>query len=243
MRRFVPAAVLLLTGSALLRVSLLSDLYLRYVKAGLQPLVIASGFLLFALGAVAAIRDRRPAHDHHGQHGQHDQHDAEDGHRHSPAGPRSAWLLVAPATMLLLFAPPALGSYTVARDGSGAVAKRSDFPALPATDPVTLTLGDYGSRAVWDDKGSLRGRTLRLTGFVTPKDAGGCQLSRLIVTCCAADAKVVGVRIHGVPAPAADTWVTVTGTWHQGDEGPALDATGLTTIPTPADRYQDTAQP
>ncbi|GAA2136292.1 TIGR03943 family protein [Kitasatospora kazusensis] len=241
MRRFAPAALLVLTGSALLRVSLLSDLYLRYVKAGLRPLVIASGVLLIALGVIAVIRDRRrppTAPERHGP----DEHD-DHGHSHSPAGPRTAWLLAAPAVMLLLFAPPALGSYTVARDGSGAVAKRTVFPPLPAQDPLVLTLTDYGSRAVWDDKGSLKGRTVRLTGFVTPVDATTWHLSRLIVTCCAADAKVVTVLIHGVPAPSTDSWVTVTGTWHQDTAGPALDATGLTSIATPKDQYQDTVQP
>ncbi|AUG81181.1 hypothetical protein CFP65_6530 [Kitasatospora sp. MMS16-BH015] len=229
------ASILLLVGGAVLRVSLFSELYLRYVKAGLRPVLIASGLLLVALGLLAAVRDRGgpAAHDHH----------EGEGHRHGAAGPRSAWLLIAPAVMLLLFAPPALGSYTVARDGSGAVAKRTSFPPLPATGPLTLTLSDYGSRAVWDANASLRGRTVRLTGFVTPKEGADWRLSRLIVTCCAADAKVVGVAVHGAPAPAADSWVTVTGSWHQGSALPTLDAATVTAIATPKDQYQDTVQP
>ncbi|MFE5581494.1 hypothetical protein [Kitasatospora sp. NPDC056531] len=31
------------------------------------------------------------------------------------------------------------------------------------------------SRAVWDSAASLKGRTIRLTGFATPKDSSGWQ--------------------------------------------------------------------
>ncbi|WP_324610219.1 TIGR03943 family putative permease subunit [Streptomyces sp. WM6378] len=232
-RKLLPAALLVLVGCALLRISLLSDLYLRYVKEGLQPLLIASGVVLVLLGLMAFFRVRH-----------HDGQEATDhGHTHSAAGPKTAWLLGLPAVMLLLFAPPALGSYTVARDGSGAVAKRTTFAALPAQSPLALTLTDFTSRAVWDEKGSLKGRTVRLTGFVTPANPDSWQLSRVIVSCCAADARVVKVEIHGIAVPPADSWVTVTGEWRPDAKAPALDATGLNRIPQPKNPYRDTAQP
>ncbi|MFE5581709.1 TIGR03943 family putative permease subunit [Kitasatospora sp. NPDC056531] len=227
-RRLLPAALLLLTGSALLRVSLFSALYLRYVKQGLRPALIATGAVLVLLGLVAAVRDLRQARA---------QDKAHDDHEH--VGPGLAWLLAFPAVMLLLFAPPALGAYTVARDGSGAIAKRTGFPPLPAQDPVTLSLGDFSSRAVWDSTESLSGHTVRLTGFAAPGTAGSWRLSRIIVSCCAADARVVKVEIRGVPAPAADSWVAVTGTWRPGTGVPALDATSLTPIAKPASPYRD----
>ncbi|MFE2432992.1 hypothetical protein ACFXJ5_40615 [Streptomyces sp. NPDC059373] len=40
---------------------------------------------------------------------------------------------------------------------------------------------------------------------------------RLVVTCCAADAQVLKVEMHGTPAPPADAWVTVTGQWRPKD--------------------------
>jgi uncharacterized repeat protein (TIGR03943 family) len=249
-RRLLPAILLLLTGSALLRVSLFSSLYLRYVKAGLRPALIATGAVLIALALVAVVRElRRPAghddgHLHDGHLHDADHHDADlhaadhqDGHHH--AGPRTAWLLAFPAVLLLLFAPPALSSYTVARDGSGAIAKRATFSPLPARDPVPLSLGDFSSRAVWDTNESLRGHTVRLTGFVAPGPAGTWRLSRIIVSCCAADARVEKVEIHGVPAPATDSWATVTGTWRPGSGDPALDATSLTPVPEPTNPYRD----
>ncbi|MER6688603.1 TIGR03943 family putative permease subunit [Streptomyces minutiscleroticus] len=60
----------------------------------------------------------------------------------------------------------------------------------------------------------MAGRTLRLTGFVTRSDGGTWHVARLLVSCCAADARALKVEVRGAGAPAADTWVTVTGTWH-----------------------------
>ncbi|MEW1912981.1 TIGR03943 family protein [Kitasatospora sp. NPDC085895] len=159
--------------------------------------------------------------------------------------PRSAWLLTPPAAILLLFAPPALGSYTVAHDGSGTIARRLHFSPLPDRTVVDLTLSDFTSRATWDETGTLAGRTVRLTGFAAPGTNGSWQLSRVVISCCAADARVVKVEVHGIPAPTADTWVTVTGIWRPspGRPVPALDATALTAIPAPRNPYRDTISP
>ncbi|MEU4303263.1 TIGR03943 family putative permease subunit [Kitasatospora aureofaciens] len=121
------------------------------------------------------------------------------------------------------------------------MARRADFPPLPPQGTLALSLTDFTSRAVWDDKESLRGHSVRLEGFVTPKPGGMWQLSRVIVSCCAADARVVDVEIHGFGTPQANTWVTVTGVWRPtaGTRVPALDATGLTVIPQPKNPYRD----
>ena len=49
MNRQAQAVVMLLLGGAVLKASL-GDLYLRYVKEGLQPFLIGAGALLVALG-------------------------------------------------------------------------------------------------------------------------------------------------------------------------------------------------
>ncbi len=95
MKRNIQVLLLLFLGVGLLHISLLTDLYPRYVRPGLRPALIASGVLLIALGAVSAARDgfpfNRPRTDG-------DQsHDGEqsngDGHGHSHAGgPKVAWL-------------------------------------------------------------------------------------------------------------------------------------------------------
>lgn len=139
MKRTLQAGLLLLTGAGVLRVSLFSDIVLRYVKAGLQPYVIASGVCLMALGLTGAARDRPgrdgpaedgPGHEHEQEHVPEHEH----GHDHSH-GPRIAWLLLLPALALLFHAPPALGSYTAARDNAKVVEDYDRFDPLPAHGP------------------------------------------------------------------------------------------------------------
>ena len=102
-------------------------------------------------------------------------------------------------------------------------------------------------RGQQDDDRALEGRTVQLTGFVTPDKNGTWDLTRLLVACCAADAQSLTVAMHGVKAPPADTWVKVTGTWHpQGTLGTpsaalALDVTSLQRIPQPPSPYLDRA--
>ncbi|WP_235882387.1 TIGR03943 family putative permease subunit [Streptomyces apricus] len=232
--------LLLLCGAALLRIALFGELYLRYVKEGLRPYLVASGAALVAL-ALLNLLTRTAPHDEH----DHDEHDQDEhGHDHTRT-PRIAWLLTAPALALLLFPPPALGSYSAEREEARVAAQGAGtFPELPAGDPVDLTLGAFASRAQWDTGASLAGRTVRLTGFVTHSDDGTWSVARLLVTCCAADAQALKVEVRGETPPPADTWVTVTGTWHPtGTPGtpaarPVLDATSVKRTTTPTDPYE-----
>jgi uncharacterized repeat protein (TIGR03943 family) len=157
-------------------------------------------------------------------------------------------LLTLPALALLLFPPPALGSYSAEREAAQRAAQGvGAFPALPAGDPVELTLGAFGSRAIYDSGHSLKGRTVRMTGFVTHGDDGTWYLTRLSLTCCAADATTSKVEVRGAAdgAPPVDTWVTVTGTWHpEGELGtdsawpPVVDASAVRRVRQPADPYE-----
>ncbi|MEV5463643.1 TIGR03943 family putative permease subunit [Streptomyces sp. NPDC002788] len=264
MRRYGPAVLLALVGAAILRVSLFSELYLRYVQPGLRPYLVVSGLALVLLAGTVAVVARTageqegtghslgpagPGADDgygysHGSAGSGA--DSGHGHTHGPAGPRVAWLLALPALALLLFPPPALGSYSAEREaGQRAARGVGDFPALPAGDPVGLTLGEFGSRAVYDSGGSLKGRTVRLTGFVTLGDDGTWYVTRLLVSCCAADATTAKAEVRGADAPPVDTWVTVTGTWHpKGALGsaaawpPVLDVTSVRRVPQPDNPYE-----
>ncbi|MFD9444165.1 TIGR03943 family putative permease subunit [Streptomyces sp. NPDC060006] len=267
--------LLLLCGAALLRIALFSELYLRYVKEGLRPYLVVSGVALVALGLVGLLtRDHAHTHDEktthspatdddqdddhapYEDHAPYDDHDLDDrrdgdedhnqdhGHDHA-RNPRIAWLLTAPALALLLFPPPALGSYSAEREEARVAAQGAGtFPELPAGNPVDLTLGAFASRAEWDTGASLKGRTVRLTGFVTRGDDGTWSVARLLVTCCAADAQALKVEIRGADAPAPDTWVTVTGTWHpMGEPGsdtarPVLDAESVRRTRAPSDPYE-----
>ncbi|WP_327744397.1 TIGR03943 family protein [Streptomyces europaeiscabiei] len=241
-RAYGPAVLLLLCGAAILRVSLFGELYLRYVQPGLRPFLIVSGVLLVVLGTTAGVRALRTGGDHKPDEG----HGGGHGHDHGPGGPRVARLLAVPALALLLFPPPALGSYSADRETAEYAARGvGTFPALPEGEPVELTLGEFSSRAVYDSKRSLKGRTVRMTGFVTHGDDGTWYLTRLLVSCCAADAGPYKVEIRGADAPAADAWVTVTGTWHpEGEPGsakawpPVLDAGSVRRVAEPANPYE-----
>ncbi|MGP4047087.1 TIGR03943 family putative permease subunit [Streptomyces sp. 2A115] len=60
MNRQAQAAVLFLTGGAILHTGL-TDLYLRYVKAGLRPLLLAAGVVLIATAVATIWYERRGA--------------------------------------------------------------------------------------------------------------------------------------------------------------------------------------
>ena len=248
MRPSLQSGLLLLSGAGLLRISLFSDIGLRYVKEGLQPFLVASGAVLLIAGVLGALRSARPAEAHgpgesHGPcegHGPGEDH----GHHHTH-GPRIAWLLLLPVLAVLLFPPPALGSYTASRDNTVVVEPYDHFRPFPASGTVPLSLTEFIARAQQDDKGSLVGRGVVLQGFVTPREDGAWDLTRLLVSCCAADSRPLTVTVHGARAPRADTWVRVTGTWHPGGTlgtltaALALDAAEVVPVPEPTNPYLD----
>jgi uncharacterized repeat protein (TIGR03943 family) len=227
------AVIMLLFGGAILKATF-SDLYLRYVKEGLRPFLIGAALLLVAAAVLTLWYDLR------GKSGSH-------GHDHEP---KVGWLLLLPVLGLLLVAPPALGSYAAGQAGTVLTAPGtdSDYPALPAGDPVDVGLLDYASRAVFDGGRSLTGRTLRLTGFVTPGPDGQPMLARMVMSCCAADGRPIKVALSGdVPeAVPADTWVQVVGAWSDRvDQDPVnkaqvpyLEVRSWQEIPVPKQQYE-----
>ncbi|MET8563089.1 TIGR03943 family protein [Streptomyces flaveolus] len=235
MKRPLQALLLALTGTGLLHTALLTDTYLRYVKAGLRPALIVSGVVLLLLGLAGAVtRDRRPTAGGTGR-----------GHDHTGM-PRVAWLLFLPALSLLVHSPAALGAYTAARAGTKPVAVQKGFAPLPATSPLPLTLTDFTKRVQQDRGRAIEHRTVRLTGFVTPAgEGGGWYLTRIVFSCCAADSQTVKVRVYGGEAPPADTWLEVTGTWHpRGTLGTwtaeaALDVRDVRPVAQPVNAYTD----
>jgi putative membrane protein len=227
--RNAQGVVLLLVGGAVMRAGL-TDMYLRYVKAGLRPVLLAAGVILIAAALATFWYEWRTVRDDH-------------GHRE----PWVAWLLVLPLFALIVVAPPALGSYAADRTGT-ALQRPPGFAALPAGDPLRITVLDYAGRAVYDHGQSLGGRRFELTGFITVGPHGAPYLTRMILSCCAADAQPIKVGLTGaVPAGLQpDTWLDVVGTYtdrlahDEVNNGPIpyLDISQATRVPPPPDQYE-----
>ncbi|MFJ2925434.1 TIGR03943 family putative permease subunit [Streptomyces massasporeus] len=240
MNRLAQTALLFLLGATLLHAGT-TDLYLRYVKEGLRPLVLLAGVVLIVTAAATLWYDRRAAsttrdrdtltHDHHRE-------------------PRVSWLLTLPVLALILVAPPALGSYSATHTGT-ALTKPFGFPALPAGEaPLHLAVADYAGRAIYDDGRALRDRELKITGFVTLDRKGAPYLVRMGLNCCAADAQPVKIALTGNVPPVLrpDTWLEITGTYTPRrtkdpvNDGPIpyLEVTTARPVPTPHDPYDET---
>ncbi|WP_307044863.1 TIGR03943 family putative permease subunit [Streptomyces achromogenes] len=234
MNRQSQSAVLFLLGAALLHAGA-TDLYLRYVKAGLRPLLLAAGAVLIVTALATAWYERRRAGRRHAE-----------GHAHPE--PRVSWLLILPLLALILVAPPALGSYSATRTGT-ALQEPLAYPPLATADPLPLSVVDYAGRAVYDHGRTLAGRTVRLTGFVALDHAGTPYLVRMALNCCAADAQPVKVGLTGhiPPVLQPDTWLAVTGVYtprvvHDPVNGgpiPFLEVTDARPVPTPRDPYDE----
>ncbi|MFB7241246.1 TIGR03943 family protein [Streptomyces populi] len=268
MNRQAQAAVLFLVGAAVLHASV-TDLYLRYVKAGLRPLLLAAGAVLIVTALATAwyeMREHRKASagrsgDEHG-HGPVSTETATDpgahepahgpgpadGHGHGHREPRVSWLLVLPLLALILVAPPALGSYSAMRTGT-ALQAPFGYAELPAGDPVPLGLVDYAGRAAYDHGRSLGGRRVRITGFVALDSAGAPYLVRMALNCCAADAQPVKIGLSGRVPPVLrpDTWLEVTGRYTarrakdpvNGGVIPYLEVSTAKPVPEPHDPYDE----
>ncbi|MEU9467683.1 TIGR03943 family protein [Streptomyces avermitilis] len=256
MNRQAQAVVLFLVGGAVLRAGS-TDLYLRYVKAGLRPLLLVAGAVLI-VAAVATVwyEFRRPrgeqrpgdhedGHGHGHGHGHGQSHSHGHGHVHRESW--ISWLLVLPLFALILVAPPALGSYSAVRTGTALQAPWG-FPALPSGDPLKLSVDDYAGRAAFDHGRSLKGRKVTITGFIALDRGGAPYLTRMILNCCAADAQPIKVGLTGRTPPVLqpDTWLEITGTYSSRrtkdpvNDGviPFIDVSRAKPVPAPRDQYE-----
>ncbi|MFI0369056.1 TIGR03943 family putative permease subunit [Actinomadura sp. 1N219] len=206
--------LLILIGAAVLWITLGTGEYVNYVRPGFRFVLVPAALALLALGAAGVRRDWRAAR------GSAD--DGDHGHDHS-RGPRVAWLLCLPVLAVFVIAPPALGSFTAARDAARTApppaAPSGGFRPLPRTGPpAPMTMGEFIGRAFEAQSGGparFQGVPVRLTGFVSPAANGerGWRLIRLKMACCAGDAVPFPVIVRGLPRPPEDAWVQVVGVW------------------------------
>ncbi|MGN9755985.1 TIGR03943 family putative permease subunit [Streptomyces sp. SD31] len=251
MNRQAQAAVLFLLGASLLHAAT-TDLYLRYVKQGLRPLVLVSGAVLIA-AAVATVwyerkRTRAQQQREADQDARHDTDEDRHTEAHPHREPRVSWLLVLPLFALILVAPPALGSYSATRAGT-ALQEPLAYPSLPAADPLRLSVVDYAGRAVYDHGRTLHDRRVQLTGFLALDRDGTPYLVRMALNCCAADAQPVKVALAGriPPVLQPDTWLQITGTYTprrvkdpvNGGPIPFIEVTEAKPVKEPTDPYDE----
>ncbi len=254
MTRQAQSALLFLLGASLLHAGT-TDLYLRYVKEGLRPLLLLSAAVLITTALATLWYDRKQDRQHDGKHD--GKHDGISGPTktttrptpHKP--PRTTWLLTLPILALILVAPPALGSYTATRAGT-ALQEPYAYDPLPPDNPLTLPLTDYAARAAYDKGRTLKNRHLRIEGFVATPPSGPPYLVRMTLNCCAADAQPVKIALTGEVPPVLrpDTWLRVEGTYTpettkdpvNGALIPYLKVTRATPMKPPKDPYDALAR-
>lgn len=237
MRRETPSLALLLVGAWIVRLAVTDD-YKLYVKDSFGPWLAAAGALLVLtalIGLVMTLRGRSVDHADHSP-----STDVDDDHRHEHRS-YVGWLLLVPLFAFVLIVPRPLGAYSAERAAGPPPPVATDFDALPAGDPVALSMREYTGRALSDSADTLDGRTVTLLGFVTTGPGDAFYVTRLAIACCAADALPIKVLVHAdAPPPAEGSWVEVTGT--NGDI--AEDPTGGYEVASiEASQVQPTAAP
>jgi uncharacterized repeat protein (TIGR03943 family) len=158
-------------------------------------------------------------------------------------GSRAGWLVLAPVIAIAVVSPPALGALTANRAASAPPRPAAALPPLPDVVPVPIRVSDLVVRSYWDHGRSLRGHVVRVVGFVRATTERGFVLTRLVITCCAADAERNDVEISSdEPAPPRDTWIAVTGRFGGMSSvnpfTPLLSAISIRPVDAPDDPYE-----
>ncbi len=244
---------MLLLGGAILKTGL-TDMFLRYVKPGVRPLLIVAAAVIILAGVMTIFYDLRSGStvDTEDDHGDHDDHSDHSDHGHSHAEPRIGWMLIAPVLGLLLVAPPAMGAFAAKNTGTVVLQDQSLFPPLPDGDPAQISVLDYATRAIFDKGASLKDdkgidRKVQISGFLSP-GPDGQFITRMVLSCCAADARPLKVAMTGnLPAGLGnDQWVQLVGKYSDktvkdpvnGQDIPYIDVIDWKSIDPPRDQYE-----
>lgn len=225
MNRNAQAIVLTAIGAVALRVGA-TDEHAQYVNSWMQWPLVVSGVLLIALAFTRAFERAGTGEEH----------------RASPA----VWALLLPVVVAFVVQPTALGAYSADRrvNEVGAASYDEAAVALFSSDQANDVLVSEFVALAWSYPEALADNEFRLVGFVTRK-GGDWFVTRLTITCCAADAAGFRVRVAGADAPAEGEWVEVVGRWvagtGQGDdpeEPPTLSVSRVEGVPAPKRPYE-----
>lgn len=143
-----------------------------------------------------------------------------------------------------LVLPPASLSVELAMSRVGeqsALFAGADDVALGVADTSTFGVGDWSSVfATATNTAAYDGSEVTLTGFVTPTDDDGVNLTRMVITHCVIDAQPATVPVT-IDSGEFETgqWVEVTGTVTADADGALhVDPTNVTPIDEPRDPYE-----
>lgn len=223
MSRETQNVLLLLLGGAILQISI-GGTFVRYVKPSLHPYLLASGFVIVTLAVAAIARDVRRGGP------------SKDEHEHSS---KPYWMLLVPAAVILFVAPPALSVSALPDRGVTTEAvDRKTFPPLPDGDAPEVEFLDVVRRAAQDDSGSLDGREITVTGMRVVNPDGTVDIARVLIVCCAADARSIRIRLD---RPVEGEWLRIRGTVAQSSRAtgnvPTMTVTGVEQLPVPQNTY------
>ncbi|APH46876.1 TIGR03943 family protein [Microbacterium sp. 1.5R] len=184
--------------------------------------------------------------DHGHDHGHGTDADAEPSPRRSLAlvGTVTGGVVASGVVIAALVLPPASLSVELAMSRVGeqtALFAGADDVTLGVADTATFGVGDWASVfATATNTAAYDGKTVTLTGFVTPTDADGVNLTRLVITHCVIDAQPATLPVT-IDAGEFDTgqWVEVEGTVKADADGSLhVEPTTVTAIDEPQDPYE-----
>jgi uncharacterized repeat protein (TIGR03943 family) len=185
--------------------SSVSGAVLDYLRPGMRVWVAVAGAVLVLVAVTELWRGRNDP--------------AERGH-----GSKVGWLVALPICVAVTVGSGSLGVYAVGRN-----ATYRDLPDAPTAfdleqyvrthsiggQPVELTLVDFVA-AVSTEEGRavLAEHPVELVGFVSRDDeTGAVNLTRFVISCCAADGAAVRVQlVSSEELPSDGTWLRVVGT-------------------------------
>lgn len=238
MNRNAQAVVLTALGAVALRVGATEE-HAQYVNSWMQWPLVVSGALMVLLAFTRVFERPEAAAD--GPDGERDEH-GDGGHHATPA----VWALLLPVTVAFVVQPPALGAYVADRRVNEVGASSYEEAAVapfPEGRTNDVLVSEFVTLAATYGE-VLEGNEFRLVGFVT-RDDDEWFVTRLSISCCAADAAAFRVQVEGVEPPADEQWVEVVGTWVAGTgdgvdpaEAPAVEATSVVPVDTPKRQYE-----
>ena len=155
-----------------------------------------------------------------------------------------AALIVFPVVALLALPPASLGAFAVSRRSTLVGAGFSGSTGDISEGELSLldVASGLRSREAMDVLVARAGEKVDFTGFVALESgapADQFQLTRFLISCCAADALSVQVRVAGAPPGQFknDEWVRVTGTFLPLGREVIVNATEVEKVERPEEPY------